>query len=442
MTTNNELLARFKKKEAVVVGVVGLGYVGLPLVLTFGGAGVRVVGFDVDRSKIANLEAGKSYLKHIPNEPIEKMRSASLFTATTDYSKAAECDALLLCVPTPLTKHREPDMMFIEGTARSIAPHLREGQLVILESTTYPGTSDELLRHHLEAGSGLTAGVDFHLAYSPEREDPGNQDFDTQRIPKLVGGLTEACKNLAVGLYESALDQVIPVGSMRVAEMTKLFENVFRSVNIALVNELKLLCDRMDIDVWEVIESASTKPFGFMPFYPGPGLGGHCIPVDPFYLTWKAREYDLSTRFIELAGEINTYMPQYVISRTVEALNCFGKALRGSNVLILGVAYKRDVDDVRESPAMKVIELLQDRGAEITYHDPHVQKIPPMRRHDIDLESVPLTDDVLRECDVALVITDHGNVDYQRVADLAPLVVDTRGVMRNVDAPAIKIVTA
>ncbi len=439
--TANKLQSRIEAGEAVV-GVVGLGYVGLPLVLTFGRAGIRVIGFDVDDSKILDLHAGRSYLKHIPSEQIAKLCEKDIFLATSSFSKVAECDAILLCVPTPLTKHREPDMIYIEGTARSIAPHLREGQIVVLESTTYPGTSDELLRHHLEAGSGLTAGVDFHLAYSPEREDPGNSSFDTQRIPKLVGGLTDECQKAAVSLYEMALDKVVPVSSMRVAEMTKLFENVFRSVNIALVNELKMLCDRMDVDVWEVIEAASTKPFGFMPFHPGPGLGGHCIPVDPFYLTWKAREFELSTRFIELAGEINTYMPRYVLTRTVEALNCFGKPLREANVLILGVAYKKDVDDVRESPAMKIIELLQDRGADVTYHDPFIEKIPPMRKHDIDLSSVELTDDVLRDCDVAIVVTDHGNVDYQRVANLAPLIVDTRGVMRHVDAPAIKIVTA
>ncbi len=440
MTTRN-LLDRIRRNEAVV-GVIGLGYVGLPLVLTFGRAGTKVVGFDIDPSKIESLKAGRSYLEHIPSRPVLELLEAGLLSVTTSLSRAAECDALLLCVPTPLTRHREPDMAFIEGTAREIAPHLREGQLVVLESTTYPGTSDELLRHHLEAGSGLTAGTDFHLAYSPEREDPGNSDYDTKKIPKLVGGLTEACQEAAVALYRIALDEVVPVSSTRVAEMTKLFENIFRSVNIALVNELKMLCDRMDIDVWEVIEAASTKPFGFMPFQPGPGLGGHCIPVDPFYLTWKAREYDLSTRFIELAGEINTYMPRYVVSRTTEALNTFGKPLRNAGVLILGVAYKRDVDDVRESPAMRIIELLQDHGADVSYHDPHVPRIPPMRKHDIDLESVPLTDDVLRDCDVVLVITDHGNIDYQRVANLAPLVVDTRGVMRKVDASAIKIVTA
>jgi UDP-N-acetyl-D-glucosamine dehydrogenase len=435
------LQERIESKEAVV-GIVGLGYVGLPLALTFGRAGLRVVGFDVDPKKIEALEAGRSYLEHIPADRVAELMKSGRFAATVDFARAAECDALLLCVPTPLTRHREPDMTYVEGTGRALAPHLKAGQLVILESTTYPGTTDELLRHHLEMGSGLTAGVDFHLAYSPEREDPGNPSFDTQRIPKVVGGLTEACQEAALALYGAALDALVPVSSMRVAEMTKLFENVFRSVNIALVNELKMLCERMDIDVWEVIEAASTKPFGFMPFFPGPGLGGHCIPLDPFYLTWKAREYELSTRFIELAGEINTYMPRYVVERTAEALNTYGKALNGSQVLILGVAYKKDVDDVRESPAMKIIELLQDRGASVAYHDPHVAKIPPMRKHDLDLSSVPLSDEALRESDAVVIVTDHSKVDYRRVVDLAPLVVDTRGATRGLDAPAVKIVTA
>lgn len=425
-----------------VVGIIGLGYVGLPLVLSFCRGGLKVKGFDVDQNKIDKLREGQSYLKHIPAEDIAKSIESGLFTCSTDFAGVTECDALLLCVPTPLTRHREPDMVFIETTADTIAPYIRRDQIIILESTTYPGTTDELLRHRLESGSNLTAGEDFFLAYSPEREDPGNISYDTQRIPKIVGGLTRDCQTAAVKLYEKAIDKIIPVSSMRVAEMTKLFENIFRSVNIALVNELKMLCDRMDIDVWEVIEAASTKPFGFMPFFPGPGLGGHCIPLDPFYLTWKAREYELSTRFIELAGEINTFMPRYVITRTSDALNCFGKPLRGSNVLLLGVAYKKDIDDVRESPAMKIIELLQDRGAEISYHDPYVQTIPPMRKHDIDMSSVPLTDDVLRESDVVIIVTDHSSIDYQRVVNLAPLVVDTRGVMRNIDAPAIKIVTA
>ncbi len=423
-----EFVGRVERKEAVV-GVVGLGYVGLPLAVTFARAGFSVVGFDVDEGKVERLRRGESYLKTVPSEAVAPLVEAGRLGSTSKFERAATCDALLLCVPTPLDAHREPDMRFVRATARSIAPHLRQGQLVVLESTTWPGTTEELLRPLLEEGSGLRAGEDFFLAYSPEREDPGNPHFDTQRIPKVVGGLTGACREAAVALYGAALEEVVPVSDTRVAELTKLFENVFRAVNIALVNELKVLCHRAGIDVWEVIRAAATKPFGFMPFYPGPGLGGHCIPIDPFYLTWKAREYELTTRFIELAGEINTAMPRYVVERVAEALNEDGKPLKDADVLVLGIAYKPNVDDMREAPAVRIMELLETRGAQVRYHDPHVPRVPPMRRHALDLESVPLTDEALEAADAVVVVTHHDAIDFERVARCARLVVDTRGVV-------------
>lgn len=419
----------FDSKDAVI-GIVGLGYVGLPLMLTFGRKGYRVVGFDIDQSKITTLEAGRSYIRHIGDAPVTELRDSGRMSVTTDFARAKDADALLLCVPTPLSEHREPDMRFVEATARAIGPHLKKGQLVVLESTTYPGTTDELLKDILEERSGLKAGDDFLLAYSPEREDPGNPNFDTQRIPKVVGGMTERCLAAATALYRGALDEVVPVGSTRVAEMSKLLENIFRSVNIALVNELKILCHRMGVDVWEVIAAASTKPFGFMPFYPGPGLGGHCIPIDPFYLTWKAHEFELSTRFIELAGEINSGMPRYVVDRTAEALNTHRKALNGSKVLVLGLAYKKDVDDCRESPSFKVIELLEERGAEVSYHDPHIPVAPKTRNYDLERASVPLTRENLAGFDAALIVTDHSDVDYAAVVEHCPVVVDTRNAVR------------
>ncbi|MEM6730480.1 MAG: nucleotide sugar dehydrogenase [Myxococcota bacterium] len=422
---SSELLRKIESRGATV-GILGLGYVGLPLMLTFARKGVRCLGFDVDPKKVERINRGESYIAHIPSDPIASLASDGLLEATDDFSRAAEADALLLCVPTPLNAHREPDMTYVEGTAKSVGPFLRKEQIVVLESTTYPGTTDELLKSLLEAESGLVAGQDFHLAYSPEREDPGNPNFDTQRIPKVVGGLTPACRDAAVALYQLALDEVVPVDSARVAEMTKLFENIFRSVNIALVNELKVLCDRMDIDVWDVIRAASTKPFGFMPFYQGPGLGGHCIPIDPFYLTWKAREYELSTRFIELAGEINTAMPRYVVQKTADALNERGKPLKGAKALVLGLAYKRDVDDSRESPSFKVIELLQERGAAVDYHDPHVPQAPSKRDYDLSLKSIDLTNEAISGYDVVLIVTDHSAVDYQKIVDHAQLVIDTR----------------
>ena len=437
----SSLLRRLRGDDATL-GVVGLGYVGLPLVMTFAGKGLRVIGFDIDPAKVSALERGESYIKHIETARVRELVEGGRFQPTTDFTRVAECDAVLLCVPTPLGPNREPDMSYIVGTADTIGPHVQPGQLVVLESTTYPGTTDELLREVLERRSGLVAGKDFCLAYSPEREDPGNPRYGTQTIPKVVGGLTPRCREAAVALYERALDRVVPVSSTKVAEMTKLLENIFRSVNIALVNELKLLCERMGMDVWEVIDAAATKPFGFMPFYPGPGLGGHCIPIDPFYLTWKAREYELSTRFIELAGEINADMPSYVVRRTAEGLNRQRKALNGARVLVLGVAYKRDVDDVRESPALRVMELLAEQGAELSYHDPFVPRLHRMRRYDFDLASVDLDDATLAAADAVVIVTDHRAVDYERVVRVAPLVIDTRNATREVAGHRDKILKA
>ena len=418
------LLDRIRSKNAKV-GIVGLGYVGLPLSLAFARSGFEVLGFDIDPGKIQKIAAGESYIRHIEAATIREATSRGRFSATTDFSRARDEDCLIICVPTPLTAAREPDLSFITGTGESLAPHLRAGQLVVLESTTYPGTTEECLRPILEK-SGLKAGADFHLAFSPEREDPGNPNFHTAKIPKVVGGMTPSCLEAAMALYGSAIERIVPVSSTRAAEMTKLLENIYRSVNIALVNELKMLCHRMGVDVFEVIDAAATKPFGFQAFYPGPGLGGHCIPIDPFYLTWKAREYEFSTRFIELAGEINTGMPLYVVQRTMEALNERGKALKGSRILVMGIAYKRDVDDMRESPAIRVIELLQERGAEVAYHDPYVPAVPRMRAHKVELRSVPFTKEELSRHDAAVIVTDHTSVDYQALVDALPLVVDAR----------------
>lgn len=418
------IVARINNRD-FTVGVIGLGYVGLPLALEFGRKGFRVLGFDIDPAKVESLNRGESYIPHFTGERIAALVEAGKLEATADFARAAEADALILCVPTPLTPQREPDLSFIVNTAEAIAPHLRAGQLVVLESTTYPGTTDEVLRGVLESG-GLKAGKDFYLAYSPEREDPGNADYSTSRIPKVVGGFDAASLEIADALYAQIVVQTIRVSDTRTAEAVKLLENIFRSVNIALVNELKVVYDRMGIDVWEVIEAAKTKPFGFMPFYPGPGLGGHCIPIDPFYLSWKAREYGVSSRFIELAGEVNTAMPRYVVDRLIELLNEQGKALKGAKILVLGAAYKKNVGDVRESPGITLMEMLLQRGAEVTYHDPHVPALPRMRKHDLDLESVALTAQALAAADCVLIATAHDAVDYAEVVRHAPLVLDTR----------------
>jgi UDP-N-acetyl-D-glucosamine dehydrogenase len=410
------LIERIQRREARV-GVVGLGYVGLPLCLAFAKAGFKVLGFDIDPEKARKIAAGETYLKHIAAEEI---RSSGL-EATTDFSRARSCDALLLCVPTPLTPAREPDLSFITRTCESLQNYLRPGQLVVLESTTYPGTTAEVVRP--------IVGAQVLLAFSPEREDPGNARWSTAKIPKVLGADDEASRAAAQALYAAAVERVVVVSSTRAAELTKLLENIFRAVNIALVNELKLLCERMEIDVWEVIDAAATKPFGFMPFYPGPGLGGHCIPIDPFYLTWKAREFEFATRFIELAGEINTAMPAHVVTRLQDALNDrLSKPVRGSRVLVLGVAYKADVDDVRESPALHIIELLLSKGAQVRYHDPWIPQLPRTRKHSLDLRSVELTDEELDQADCVLVVAAHTGVDYRNVVARARLVVDTRHV--------------
>ena len=411
------------------IGVVGLGYVGLPLALAAAEAGYAVLGFDTDPDKVARLEAGESYLEHIPAAAVARVRASGRFAATADFDRLVEAEVIAICVPTPLGRHREPDLSFVEGTARQIAKRLRRGQLVILESTTYPGTTREILRPILE-GTGLRSGEDFFLAYSPEREDPGNVDFSTSRIPRLVGGDGDRARDLACAFYARFVDQVVPVSSPEVAEAAKLTENIFRAVNIALVNELKLVFQRMGIDVFEVIEAAATKPFGYMPFWPGPGLGGHCIPIDPFYLTWRAREFGVATRFIELAGEINRMMPAYVVARLAEALDRrFRKGLNGARILLLGVAYKKNVDDTRESPAFAIWERLRERGAEVAYHDPHVPVIPKTRAHAslAGTASVPLTPRNLAGFDAVLIVTDHDAVDYRLLREHASLVVDTRG---------------
>lgn len=411
-----------------VVGIFGLGYVGLPLGLTFCHAGFRVIGFDIDPQKVSTLNAGRSYIQHIGSEGINQNVNKGLFRATTDFSELTDCDALIVCVPTPLTSSRDPDLSFVENTAKSIAPYLRKRQLFCLESTTYPGTTEEVIRPILEE-SGLLAGKDFNLAYSPEREDPGNKDFSTGTIPKLVGGYTEECTRVATALYSAVLTEVVPVQSCAVAEAAKLLENIYRSVNIALVNELKILFTRMGIDVWDVINAAKTKPFGFAAFYPGPGLGGHCIPIDPFYLSWRARQFGLNTRFIELAGEVNTAMPDYVIGRVAEALNEVGKPIRGSRIFVLGLSYKKDVDDLRESPSIAMIEILRSRGANVSYNDPFFPTIPPMRGHNLNIENQPVNQDTLQGADLVLIATDHSKYNYAEIAMYARVIVDTRNVM-------------
>jgi UDP-N-acetyl-D-glucosamine dehydrogenase len=413
------------------VGVIGLGYVGLPLVELFANGGFPVLGLDIDPAKIEHLQAGRSYIGHIASERVAALRDGGRFDATDDFARLADLDAIVICVPTPLGRHREPDLSAVIGTGRAVGRYLRPEQLVVLESTTYPGTTRDVLRPELEAG-GLAAGLDFFLAYSPEREDPGNPRFSARNIPKVVGGWDEASAMLARGLYGAVVSQVIPVSSCEVAEACKILENTYRAVNIALANELKLVFGRMGIDVWEVIEAARTKPFGFQAFYPGPGLGGHCIPIDPFYLTWAARAHGLHTRFIELAGEVNTAMPRHVVERVMEALSDRGKPLQGSRVLVLGAAYKPDVDDCRESPAVELLELLQERGASVAYHDPHVPVLPSLRGHFIRLESVPLTPETLAAQDCVLIATDHSAFDWGDIVRHASLVVDTRGATRGV----------
>ncbi|MBK1670575.1 UDP-N-acetyl-D-glucosamine dehydrogenase [Rhodovibrio sodomensis] len=425
-----DLLRRIETRD-FTVGIVGMGYVGLPLAMTFAANGFHVTGFDSDPKKVEALVAGRSYIKHITHAQVAEARAGDRLSATAEFDRLGEPDAVLLCVPTPLNRNREPDMTYVEASARALARTLRPGQLVVLESTTYPGTSDELIRPILEAG-GLTSGTDFYLAYSPEREDPGNKDFATGKIPKVVGGDGADALKLAQAMYDAIVPQTVPVRDLRTAEAVKLTENIFRSVNIALVNELKQVYGAMDIDVWEVIDAAKTKPFGFMAFYPGPGLGGHCIPIDPFYLTWKAREYDMSTRFIELAGEVNVSMPRQVVTKLGEALNARQRrALNGARILLVGLAYKKNVDDPRESPSFKLLDLLTDKGAEVAYHDPYIPKIPSMREYPqyAGKASVALNAETLAEFDAVLIATDHDEIDYATIADSAALVIDTRNAM-------------
>jgi UDP-N-acetyl-D-glucosamine dehydrogenase len=428
--------------KSTKVGVVGLGYVGLPLVELFASKGFHVKGFDIDSRKIDDLSAGRSYIGHISSERIASLVESGRFEATTDFSRMTEVDAIIICVPTPLGTHREPDLGPVIHTGKAIGKYLRKGQLVILESTTYPGTTRDVLRPELEAG-GLKAGVDFLLAYSPEREDPGNPSFSAGNIPKVVGGSTPDAAKVAQALYGAVTPQVVPATSCEVAEACKILENTYRAVNIALVNELKIVFDRMGIDVWEVIDAAKTKPFGFQAFYPGPGLGGHCIPIDPFYLTWAARAYGVHTRFIELAGEINTSMPHYVIERLTEALNARGKAIHGSKIMVMGAAYKPNVDDCRESPSIELMEMLQERGADVCYNDPYVPHLPKMRAHEISLSSLDLTPEVLKSLDCVLLATDHAAYDWPNLLPNISLLVDTRGATRKCrDSFADRIVTA
>jgi UDP-N-acetyl-D-glucosamine dehydrogenase len=423
------------------IAVIGLGYVGLPLAIQFARANVTVLGLDVDPAKVDMINRGQSYIKHIAQETIEEVLKGDRLCASTDFSRIKEVEAVIICVPTPLTKNREPDISFVIETGRTIAPLLSKGTLVVLESTTYPGTTDEDLRVVLEEGSGMKAGVDFHLAFSPEREDPANEQSKVKLVPRVVGGYTEACLERAKALYSQAIDTLVPVSSCRVAEATKLLENIFRSVNIALVNELKMVYAAMGIDIWEVIEAAKTKPFGFMPFYPGPGLGGHCIPIDPFYLTWKAREFDQHTRFIELAGEINTRMPEHVVHRVGEALNDHCKPIKGGRVLILGLAYKPNVDDDRESPSYVLMDLLNERGAEVEYHDPYVPMIRPTREHShwAGKKSADWNRSTIAGFDLVLIATDHACVNYQQLADWARCIVDTRNAMAAVQVAPGKV---
>jgi len=427
MTTQQSLITKLHDKSATI-GIIGLGYVGLPLSLRFAEAGYKVIGFDIDPSKTRQLNKGHSYIRHFADEKV-KVAIAAGFEASTDFSRAREADALIICVPTPLKEHREPDISFVTNTMDSLLPYLREGQVVSLESTTYPGTTEEELKPRIES-NGLEVGKDIFLVYSPEREDPGNANYTTRTIPKVVGGSTDICLEVGKALYSNVIDQVVPVSSTRVAEMTKLLENIHRAVNIGLVNEMKIVADKMGINIYEVIDAAATKPFGFVPYYPGPGLGGHCIPIDPFYLTWKAKEYGVNTRFIELAGEINSAMPEYVVGKVAEALNSRGKAIKGSRILVLGIAYKPNVDDMRESPSVEIMEQLRIRGAELSYSDPWVPVFPRMRKYSFDLESIDISEASLAGFDCIVVGTNHDDFDYPMIAKHAKILVDSRGVFR------------
>lgn len=436
MSSHKDALLKKLESGQAVIGIVGLGYVGLPLMIRYSGIGFRVIGIDIDSSKVEKLNNGETYIEHIQSSQIQAAQKSG-FEATRDFSRAGECDALILCVPTPLNKYREPDMSFVIDTVDALKPHFRAGHLLSLESTTYPGTTEEELLPRAEEG-GLIAGEDIFLVYSPEREDPGNPNFETRTIPKVVGGHTENCRAVGEALYKPAIDQVVLVSSTKVAEMTKLLENIHRAVNIGLVNEMKIVADRMGIDIFEVVDAAATKPFGFTPYYPGPGLGGHCIPIDPFYLTWKAREYGLHTRFIELSGEVNQAMPEYVVSKVIDGLNQKSKSLQGSKILVLGIAYKKNVDDMRESPSVIMMELLRNKGAQVSYSDPHVPVFPVMRKHSFDLSSVNLTPETLGDFDAVILATDHDRFDYELIVSYSNIVVDTRGKYRGRNTNVIK----
>jgi len=430
-----QLLSKIKDKN-VTIGIVGLGYVGLPLMLCYVEENYKVLGLDIDASKVSQLNQGQSYIEHISSDSISNA-SNSLFEATTDFSRSVDVDALILCVPTPLNKYREPDLSFVIDTLESLIPYLRKGQVLSLESTTYPGMTDEELKPRIEK-LGLKIGQGFFLVYSPEREDPGNPNFSTRTIPKIVGGYSSSCLEVGLALYQGIIDKVVPVSSTGAAEMTKLLENIHRAVNIGLVNEMKVVADRMGIDIHEVIDAAATKPFGFVPYYPGPGLGGHCIPVDPFYLTWKAREFGLHTRFIELAGEINSAMPEYVVGKVISALNTQSKALKGSKVLILGIAYKKNIDDMRESPSVEIMELLQKQEAILDYYDPHVPVFPEMRKHHFEMESITLSKEKLNSYDVVVLATDHDKFDYDLIRENSKMIIDSRGKFKGQNGNIIK----
>ncbi|HCY77292.1 MAG TPA: nucleotide sugar dehydrogenase [Ignavibacteriales bacterium] len=448
---HNLLLKKIQNKSAVV-GIIGLGYVGLPLALEYALKGFKTIGFDIDVRKIPILNAGKSYIKHIKEDKIKKTVNSKKFFATADFSRLPEADIIIICVPTPLNEHREPDMTYIENSGKIIAQYLREGQFVSLESSTYPGTTEEillpmfenapLLQNSKRKAKPFIVGKDFFLAFSPEREDPNNPKYSTATIPKVVGGVTANCLKIALAIYNQVIVNTVPVSSPRAAEATKLLENIYRSINIALVNELKMVFERMNIDVWEVIDAAATKPFGFQAFYPGPGLGGHCIPIDPFYLTWKAREFEISTKFIELAGEINTFMPYYVIEKAGEVLNKFKKSLNGSKILILGASYKKDIDDMRESPSLKLIEILREKGAKVDYNDPYIPKLPKTRRYQYDMESVELNKKNLSKYDLILLSTDHSEYNYKFISASSKLVLDTRNAFERAGIKSEKVFKA
>jgi UDP-N-acetyl-D-glucosamine dehydrogenase len=426
MANQQKLLIEKLNSKTAIIGIVGMGYVGLPLALRFSEVGYKVLGFDIDDNKVTKLNAGQSYIGHIPSSAVAEANGKG-FTATQDFTRADEPDALIICVPTPLNQYREPDLSYVTDTTDSLVPYLRIGQVVSLESTTYPGTTEEELRPRVES-TGLKVGKDIFLVFSPEREDPGNANFNTRTIPKVCGGTTSECHDVGMALYGQVIDKVVPVSSTQAAEMTKLLENIHRAINIGLVNEMKIVADKMGIDIHEVIRAASTKPFGFVPYYPGPGLGGHCIPIDPFYLTWKARQYGINTRFIELAGEVNSNMPNWVMGKLTDALNQRKKSVNGSKVLVLGIAYKKNVDDMRESPSVELMELLREKGALIDYSDPHVLAFPKMREHRFDLKSVELTPESIASYDCILLATNHDKFDYDMLAKHAKLIVDTRGV--------------